>query len=93
MTATTERLQHLANVKRGVDDPRDVGYYECCDIARELLDARERLAAAERDAERYRWLRQPGDTQAQVATLYWEDALDKEIDQRRSFNSGEKHVP
>ena len=39
MTAPTERLQHLADVSRGMDDPLDVGYYECCALATEMLSA------------------------------------------------------
>lgn len=47
----TERLQHLADVKRGLDDPKDVGYYECCAIAAELLRVRTALIEAQELAE------------------------------------------
>jgi hypothetical protein len=39
VNAPTERLQHLADVSRGMDDPLDVGYYECCALATEMLSA------------------------------------------------------
>lgn len=42
----TERLEYLADVKRGIDDPHDVGYYECCAMAAELLRVRAALTAS-----------------------------------------------
>jgi hypothetical protein len=44
---TTERLRYLANPERGIDDPHDIGFYESCAIAEELLSARAALTAAE----------------------------------------------
>ena len=65
-------------------------------FSQQAIDVRATLLAAVKalaeDAERYRWLRQPGDLQAQVCTLFWADDLDEQVDKARqsTTSAGEK---
>lgn len=36
MSIPAERLRHLADTKRGIDDPQDIGYYESCALAEDI---------------------------------------------------------
>ena len=50
------------------------------EAASAIEQLREERDAALVDAKRYRWLREPGDLQAQLATLFWASDLDEKVD-------------
>ena len=60
------------------------------ELEREVRDLREKLAAAEKDAERYRWLREATFPSSKImADGYYGERLDDEIDAARAAQSGE----
>lgn len=52
MSIPAERLRHLADTKRGIDDPQDIGYYESCALAEECLALRTYVKQVEQWYER-----------------------------------------